>query len=411
MARARLTKKIVENVAPGPTTSIVWDTAVAGFGLKVSPKGKRIYFMKYRTKLGRQRKPNIGVHGAITCEQARTISQSWAFLIAAGRDPMSERDAVLSSPTIEEFCRRVVEDDCRPRLKRRSVEECQRLIDNVIVPKIGNLRVAEMTRAIVARLHQQLSATKPQANRTLSFLSKMFNLAERWGLRPDGTNPCRHIPHYPEKAKERFLTDAEIARLFDTLAIPEFASSPFATFIKLALMTGRRKSELLNLRWSDLDLDIGIMKLRDSKVGPRTFVLNDVAIETLRSIPRLEGQIYVIAGRKTDAPAVGVQKWWERVRSRAELSDVTIHTFRHAHASLGASLGQSLHQIGELLGHASAATTKKYAHLHDAANRQASNAIGRKLQAATTRQRLDNHAANSHVTSPPPISLVPEPDG
>lgn len=384
MPRKKLTKRVVESALPSKVTTTIWDTDLAGFGLKVTHRGKRIYFMKYRTKLGRQRKPNIGMHGAITCEQARSIAQSWAFQIASGKDPLYERDVARTSPTIEQFCAQVVQKDCKPRLKPRSIEECQRLITNVIVPKIGKLRVTEVQRTDISRLHLELSATKTQANRVLSFLSKCFNLAERWGLRPDGTNPCRHVPRYVERPKERFLSDAEIARLFSILDQPEFACSPFSGFVKLALATGRRKSELLNVRWSDIDIDAGLMRLNDSKVGPRTFVLNDLAVELIRSAPRVDGQVYVIRGRRRDAPAIGVQKWWERARKRAGLEDVTIHALRHTHASLGAALGQSLHQIGALLGHASAETSKRYAHFHETAQRSASEAIAKKIRSVTS---------------------------
>jgi integrase len=162
--------------------------------------------------------------------------------------------------------------------------------------------------------------------------------------------------------------------------------------VKLAIMTGRRKSELLNLKWSDIDLNAGVMKLADSKVGPRTFVLSDLTVETLRSMRRAEGQVYVIAGRRLDAPAVGIQKWWVRVRTSAGLSDVTIHTLRHTYASLGAALGQSLHQIGAMLGHASVETSKRYAHLHDEVHRRTSNAIGHKIEAITSPSKSNGDA-------------------
>jgi len=393
MKRTKLTKRVVDDAIAIDNEMILWDAVIAGFAIKVQPSGRRTYFMKYRTKAGRQRKPNIGVHGAITCERAREIAQSWAAIIAGGKDPMDDRDASRSSPTVEEFLARVIEQDAKPRLKQRSVEEGQRLIRNVIVPKLGRLKVRDVTRAQIARFHHELDATKPQANRALAFLSKAFNLAERWGVRADGTNPCRNVPHYAERGRDRFLSESEIAALLSTLETPAFSSSPFVTFIKLALATGRRKSEILNVRWADVDLDRQIMRLADTKTGAQVCVLNDLAISTLRSAPRTQGQVYVIAGRNPRAPAVGIQKWWQRVRTAAGIGDVRIHDLRHTFASLGAAQGQSLHQIGGLLGHTSAQTTMRYAHHYEKAQRSASNAIGNMILAVTTPSKSIVHDA------------------
>lgn len=380
MDKRKLTKGVVDGVAVGSGGVIVWDTMIPGFAIKVSTTGKRTYFMKYRTKSGRQRKPNIGTHGPITCEQARQIAQSWAYLIANGKDPLSEREAAKASPTIEEFCRRVIEEDAKPRLKPRSIEEAERLIKNVIVPRIGSLKVSEIDRARIAKLHNELRATQPQANRVLSFLSKVFNLAERWGVRRDGTNPCRHIPRYPERPRDRFLSEEEIRRLMQTLELPPFSESPFALFVKLALLTGCRKSEILNLRWSEVDMNARVLRLADSKTGPRTCILNDMAVELLRNAKRAEGQEYVIAGRSLDAPAVGVQKWWVRLRKAADLdAQVRIHTFRHTTASLAAATGQSLPQIGALLGHTDPDTTFRYAHHYEVSLRSSSNAVSTRV--------------------------------
>jgi integrase len=379
MEKRKLTKGVVDSIAVSARGVIVWDTMIPGFAIKVSHTGKRTYFMKYRTKSGRQRKPNIGTHGAITCDQAREIAQTWAYLIAKGQDPLSEREAVKASPTMEQFCRRVIDEDAKQRLKPRSIEEAERLIKNVIIPRIGSLKVSEIERARIAKLHHELHATKPQANRVLSFLSKVFNLAERWGVRRDGSNPCRHIPRYPERPRDRFLSEEEIRRLMQTLDLAPFSTSPFALFVKLALLTGCRKSEILNLRWSEVDLNARVLRLADSKTGPRTCILNDMAAGLLRNAQPVAGQKYVIAGRSLDAPAVGVQKWWVRLRMTAGLTDVNIHALRHTHASLAAATGQSLPQIGALLGHSDPDTTFRYAHHYDASLRSSSNAVCERL--------------------------------
>lgn len=176
------------------------------------------------------------------------------------------------------------------------------------------------------------------------------------------------------------MSESEIRTLMATVDRAPFSESPFALFVKLALLTGCRKSEILNLRWAEVDLNACVIKLADSKTGPRTCILNDMAVELLSNAKRAEGQEYVIAGRSLDAPAVGVQKWWARLRVAAGTPGITIHTIRHTTASLAAATGQSLPQIGALLGHADPDTTFRYAHHYDQTLRQSSNAVSKRVR-------------------------------
>jgi integrase len=373
--RRKLTKSVVEGIAPTDQAVLVWDTVVAGFAVKVSPSGKRTYLLKFRDPLRRQRKPTIGVHGIITCEQARDHAKRLLAQVSMGDDPLAKRRALLVSPTFGEFSERFLADYAAKRLKPRSYAECQRLLTNILLPRLGHLRILEIDKTHIAKLHRELDGTKPQANRVLSTVSKMIAVANDWGLRSDPVNPSRSVKKYPETARTRFLADDEIRRLFDTLDDPAFAESPFAVFVRLAIFTGCRKSELLNARLDDLDLEGRSLRLRDSKTGARTVFLNDSALEAIGASPRHEGQEYLILGRNSARPAVGVQKWWARFRKAAKLPDVRIHDLRHTFASIGAGRGQSLLQIGALLGHKTPQTTMRYAHHYEDALRSSSNAI------------------------------------
>ena len=213
-------------------------------------------------------------------------------------------------------------------------------------------------------LHQDMQATPYQANRTLAVLSKMFNLAELWGMRPDGSNPCRHVKRYKERKRERFLSDTEYARLGSALRDAEVSETPSSVAaIRLLMLTGCRLSEILTLRWDCVDLDVGRLNLRDSKSGAKIVHLGEPAIEVLRGVHRVDGNPWVIAGRRRGGHLTDLQTPWRRIRARAGLDDVRIHDLRHSFASGGLLVGEGLPMIGKLLGHTQVQTTARYAHL------------------------------------------------
>src|SRR5262249_49084455 len=152
-----------------------------------------------------------------------------------------------------------------------------------------------------------------QANRCLAVLSKMMNLAEAWGLRSDGSNPCRHVKKYREYKRERYLTPDELRRLGAVLADPttKATESPFAiAAIGLLVLTGARLTEILTLRWEYVDLDHEVLRLPDSKTGAKSIYLNAAAITLLRTMPRMQDNPHVIAGKKDGARLVNLQKSW-----------------------------------------------------------------------------------------------------
>ena len=204
------------------------------------------------------------------------------------------------------------------------------------------------------------------ANKCLALLSKMFNMAERWGMRPDGTNPCRHVDKYRSQPRERFLSEQELARLAEVLAevAGDGSETPFTVAaVRLLVFTGARLGEILSLRWEYVDFDNAMLFLPESKTGKKVIYLSAPALEVLTNIPRIESNPYAICGEKDGAHLVNLQKPWTRIRKRAGLENVRIHDLRHSFASVAASGGLSLPMIGKLLGHTQAATTQRYAHL------------------------------------------------
>jgi integrase len=269
--------------------------------------------------------------------------------------------------------------------KQSTACEYKRAVELFINPALGPYRISDVLRADVARFHHELRDRPYQANRALGVLSKMFNLAEQWGLRPDGSNPCRHVKKYREHKKERYLTMPELQRLGAALttAQRQQTESPFVTAaIGLLVLTGARLNEILTLKWDYVDLAEAVLRLPDSKTGAKLIYLNDAAVNLLRAMPRMAGNPYVIAGKKAGSRLINLQKPWRRLRAQAGLNDVRIHDLRHSFASVGAGAGMSLPVIGKLLGHSQPVTTARYAHLAADPVRAASNQIGDRITAA-----------------------------
>ncbi len=297
MPKAKLTKRIVEAARPGDKDIILWDTDLTGFGCKVTPKGRRVYFVYYRTREGQQRRPTIGRHGAITCEQARDIARQWLAGAATGGDISAQRQAKKGAPTVAQLCERYLKEHAEPHKKPRSVAEDRRLIEKRIIPRLGRKKAHAVTRADVLALHHALRATPYEANRTLALLSKLFNLAEAWGIRPDGSNPCRHVKRFREMKRERFLSPTELARLGDTLVEAERDGTEAVSVVaalRLLIFTGCRLSEILQLQWADIDEEQGLIHFPETKTGSRVLPLTPPVREVLASLSRHDDNAFVL---------------------------------------------------------------------------------------------------------------------
>jgi integrase len=372
----KLTKRTVEAAQPQASDYFIWDGDLAGFGLRVMPSGRRGYLVQYRAG-GRTRRVGLGVHGAVTPDQARKRARDLLGAVARGDDPAEEIRTHRRAPTVAALCDRFLAEHVAHRCKPTTQGEYRRSVDLFIKPRIGNLKLPDVKRADIARLHHELRHIPYQANRTLGVLSKMFNLAELWGLMADGANPCRHVKKYPERKRECSLSSEEYRRLWSVLAELEAerpAMRPALNAIRLLVFTGCRLSEIQTLRWEHVRETT--LELPDGKTGARKVPLCPAAIAVLGSIEKLPDNPYVITGTKPGQHLTDLERPWRRIRARAGLDKVRIHDLRHSFASAAVDNGESLPMIGKLLGHKQVQTTARYAHLADAPVHAAAGRIG-----------------------------------
>jgi integrase len=375
--------------------ALLRDTLLAGFEVRLRPGGTPVYTVRYRAGNGRaapMRRVTIGKHGSPwTPETARAEARRLLGQVAHGKDPARDKTEEKTAPTIAALAGNFMAEHTVAKRKGSTAAEYKRLLDKIILPTLGKRKVGDVTRADVAKLHHVNRAAPYQANRALAVLSKMFTLSEQWGLRPDGSNPCRHVEKFAERKRERMLSPAELGRLGDALGA--FDGSIYAvTAIKLLIFTGARLGEILGLQWQWIDFERGEARLPDSKTGAKTLHLPPPALAVLAELPRVEGNPHIIVGGVAGAALVNLEKPWRVIRKKAELEEVRLHDLRHAFASVAAASGMGLPIIGKMLGHTQAQTTQRYAHLASDPVKAAAATVAGKIAAAMAGGKVDEAA-------------------
>ena len=249
----------------------LWDEDLPGFGLRVFPSGRKRYVVQYRAGR-RSRRLNLGPSGVLTCAQARNRAITIIAATKNGEDPAAQRDAERHAITVTELAQRFEKEHIDIRLKPSTAKGYKRMLERFVLPTLGHYRVTEVTRPDIGKFHHDLRHIPYDANRCLEMISKMFNLAEMWGLRPEGSNPRKHINKYPEKKRERFLSAAELKRVGEVLREMETEGIELCSClaaIRLLILTGCRLGEIMTLQWKYVDIPGKALRLPDSKTGAK----------------------------------------------------------------------------------------------------------------------------------------------
>lgn len=385
-------------------TKFYFDDDLAGFGFYRTPGGTGTYFVEFRPVAGGSKKRlKLGRVGTLKASEAREAARKAIAHAGLGKDLAKDRSDERAAGTVKQL----VDDYIEGKEMKESTRSFYKItLAKHIEPHMGSQSAVSVSRVDVQRAHMKMSRkARYSANRAMALLSAAYVWGSKRGSVPEGMNPAASIDKNREIARERYLTPDEMVRLGDalreaeTIGIPHKPSEskhapkeknrtiygPHVTgAIRLLMLTGCRLREILNLRWSEYDQKRGLLLLPDSKTGKKTVVLSEAAQEVIDALPRVGA--YVIAGRNAglddEQPRADLKKPWAAISARAGIDDVHLHDLRHTFASVGAGGGMSLLTIGKLLGHADAATTQRYAHLHVDPTRAAANAIADQIAAA-----------------------------
>ena len=364
MPAIRLTQRRVDALGPRRKVRDVRDRDLKGYGVRVMPSGTKRYFVHSQYR-GRRVWKIVGDAATLTEGEARAQARSMLAAVRAGGEP----DAEDSGATPFEAVAEEVFERYGRRWKPGTLEVNRIYLRRQILPHFEGRAIGSITRQDVQTWFRSLHATPAAANRSAPILSTIMRQAESWGYRPENSNPCKGIRRYRQGRSERFLTPEEYRRLGEVLDRHGKDRPLHAAAVRLLMLTGCRRSEVLTLEWSFYRE--GRLYLPDSKTGPRTVWLSQPARDILDRLPRSGRMVFPVTGRR----APWLQSFWSEVRSEADLDDVRLHDLRHSYASIALMSGESVRTLGRLLGHEQASTTLKYAHLSEASVREAVDAL------------------------------------
>lgn len=357
--------------APEKGNKLYRDEELKGFCLRVTAAGSRSFVLSYSID-GRERRMTIGAYPVWTAAAARDEAKRLKRMIDQGVDPQEERNHRRTASRVSDLWVEYQRVHL-PTLTGRSAQDQRSMWEKYILPELKNYRVASLTCQHVDQLHALVTnAGRPtRANRVLEVFRKALNLAIRWGW--IDKNPADGFRRNPENARERYLTVEEYQKVFD--ALESMPNQKAADAIRLLVLTGARRGEVLNLEWNDLDLDLGIWnrpaaKSKDRKAKRITLSTEAVLhLKTMRD--QSEGQYLFPTSRGT--PMQDFNRPWKWLKKETGLANLRIHDLRHSFASVLISSGETLETIGKLLGHSQHQTTLRYAHLMDDPMRRAAN--------------------------------------
>ncbi|WP_059410506.1 tyrosine-type recombinase/integrase [Cupriavidus basilensis] len=393
MAKIKLTKSAVDAAQPQAEAVELRDTLVPGFLCKITPAGRKVFMLQYRTNAGERRKPSLGLYGELTVEQARSLAQEWLAQVRRGGDPAAEKAEARQAPTVEELCTKFMEDYSKKRNKLSTQAGYQAVINRNIIPLLGRKKVQDVKRPDIAGLMEKLSYKQTEANKVFSVLRKMFNMAEVWGYRPDGTNPCRHVPMFPAGKSTHLISDEEMGSLFrqlDKIESDGLESYVIPLGIRLQFEFAGRRSEIIALEWDWVDLQNRRVVWPDSKTGGMSKPMSEEAYQLLSTAPRQPGSRYVLPSPSHPGKHLTTGEYyggWSRALKAAGATHVGTHGIRHRSATDIANSGIPVKVGMALTAHKTVVMFMRYVHTEDKPVRDAAELVANRRKTITGMQR------------------------
>ena len=358
MLRTNLTDARVHALKPRRRTYDIRDGKTRGFGLRVLSSGRKRFFVHCQHD-GERVWKIVGDAAEIGVAEARSRAARIFAAIRRGDPAPSRPEETLFEHIVDAVLER------HERVwKPGTIKVNRNCLRNQILPHFAGRPIADIDAREVRNWFAALHATPVSADRSMPVLSVIMREAEAMGLRPEGSNPCKGIRRYRRKGRARFLSDDEIRTLSERLSAHAARHLREVAIIRLLLLTGCRKNEIVTLRWSDYR--DGHLFVRDSKSGPRTVWLSRPARNILDSLPRTGRWVFAAARGNRPVTAAPLERFWDTLRAETSLRDVRLHDLRHTHASIALRRGETVLAIARLLGHRSPETTLGYTHVADA---------------------------------------------
>ena len=416
----RLTEIIArKTLPPARGQQMLWDTDIKGFALRITPGGAKSFLLDYRVD-GRQRRMTIGSFPDWSVQAARNAAKKFKQGVDAGQDPMGQRHADRAAPTLADVWERY-EAEHLPRKAKRAQTDERGMWLKIILPQLGKLKLATIEADHIDQLHRditQVRRTPVRANRVVEVLRSAFNQAIRWKWLSD--NPASGVRKNAEEKRSRFLNHKEITAL--ARALDEHLEQTSANAIKLLMLTGARRGEVLSATWAMFDLENGVWTKPSAHTKQRKIHRVPLSSPALRLLHNMKAAAnhavqvkkeplspYVFPGND-GRPLTDIKRSWAAVCAKADLIEqvqkkgrdgkiskdqegrpilcwqpnVRLHDLRHSFASILVSAGASLPLIGQMLGHTQVQTTQRYAHMFDDPMRAAAELVGKVISDRTS---------------------------
>jgi len=427
-AKISLTKRTVDAALPRGKRYHIWDSELAGFGLRIEPSGVKSFIAKYRAEGGGRRAPErritIGRYGTLTPELARREAKKILGGAATGADPAALLQSKRREMRIAELIDLYENEGCFIQRGKRQGEPMKAItkqytiarLRHHVVPLLGNRRASDVTAGDIERFFRDVEAGKTAsdnkigprkrivvrggegaARKVFRDLSAVFSFARRREI--VSRNPCETAAvRKTDNQRKRFLTLEEIKRFGEAMRKMEAEgiNRKAIDIMRLWMLTGCRRDEIASLKWEEVDFEHGSLRFWDTKTGKNVRPIGLAAIAVLTSIEREEKTGFVFPADQGDGYFQGYKTPWKKVIAKAELPGVTPHTLRHTMGSTAISSGEAMAFTGAILGHSNPRSTAIYAHVQHDPARRAADRVAERIAAALAGM------GESEIDAPPP---------